>query len=353
MGRPFFLEGPKLDRRTFNTLLAALAATPAFGEAAPARALVKPPRLRPGSLVGLVEPSGVVDDAMIEKGVRNLELLGLRVKLSPNLRSVHGGYAGTINQRLADFHGMFLDREVEALWVLRGGSGGGHLLPHLDYDLIRSRPKVVVGYSDTTSIHLGLLAGAGLVSFHAPVASSTFSEYNLANLRAVLMEPRPTHTFVEARENAEKAKDQPQFVPRTFREGRAEGRLVGGNLAVLSALVGTRFAARARGNLLFLEEIREAPYRVDRMLEQLRQSGATTTAAGVMLGVFMRCDPPDKEPSLSLMEVLDGQFAKSKVPAAYGFSFGHIPHQMALPLGIRARMDTADRSLTLLEPAVS
>ena len=345
-----------MDRRTFSQGIAGLVAAAglgAQGAPSPVSRLLKPPRLKPGSLVGLVEPSGVVDDAMIEKGVRNLELLGLRVKLSPNLRSVHGGYAGTVNQRLADFHGMFLDREVEGLWILRGGSGGAHLLPHLDYELIRSHPKAVVGYSDTTAIHLGLLAGAGLVSFHGPVASSTFSEYNIANLRAVLMEPQPTRTFEEARENVEKAKDQRQFAPRTFRAGTAEGRLVGGNLAVLSAIVGTPYAAQARGRLLFLEEIREAPYRVDRMLEQLRQSGALTTAAGVMLGVFMRCDPPDNEPSLSLQEVLEGQFKASKVPAAYGFSFGHIAHQMTLPLGIRARMDAAERTLTLLEPAVN
>lgn len=315
--------------------------------------LIKPPRLKPGSLVGLVEPSGVVDDAMIEKGVRNLEAFGLRVKLSPNLRAARGGYAGTVNQRLADLHGMFLDREVEGLWVLRGGSGCAMLLPHLDYDLIRSRPKVVVGYSDVTSLHLGLLRGAGLVSFHGPVAASTFSEYSAASLRAVLMEPQPTRTFTPAKENEEKAREQPQFVSRTFREGTAEGPLVGGNLAVLSSLIGTPHAALTRGSLLFLEEIREAPYRVDRMLEQLRQSGALASAAGVMLGVFQKCEPPDSEPSLSLGEVLEGQFGASKVPAAYGFSFGHIPHQLTMPLGVRARMDTRDRSLTLLEPAVT
>lgn len=295
----------------------------------------------------------MVNDALIEKGVRNLESLGLRVKLSPNLRSVHGGYAGTVNQRLADFHGMFLDREVAGLWVLRGGSGGAHLLPHLDYDLIRAHPKPVVGYSDATSIHLGLLAGAGLVSFHGPVASSTFSDYSSANLRAVLMEPQAQRTFTEAPQNVETAREQAHFRPRTFREGTAEGRLVGGNLAVVSALVGTRHAPRTRGRLLFLEEIREAPYRIDRMLEQLRQSGVLTGAAGVMLGVFVRCDPPDSEPSLTLPEVLEGQLGRSRVPAAYGFSFGHIPHQMTLPLGVRARMDAGARSLTLLEAAVT
>ncbi|QJR10468.1 putative murein peptide carboxypeptidase [Usitatibacter rugosus] len=300
-----------------------------------------------------MEPSGIVDDALIEKGVRNLESFGLRVKLAPNIRAVLGGYAGTVNQRLADLHGMFLDREVEGLWVLRGGSGGGHLLPHLDYELIRSHPKAFVGYSDTTSLHLGLLRGAGLVTFHGPVASSTFSEYSAGNLRAVLMEPRATRAFEGAKENAEKALQQKQFAPLTFRTGTAEGPLVGGNLAVLSSLIGTPFAPRTKGCVLFLEEISEAPYRVDRLLEQLRQSGVLTAASGVALGVFQKCDPPDSDPSLTLAEVLEAQFRDSKVPAAYGFSFGHIAHQMTLPLGIRARMDAAERTLTLLEPAVA
>jgi len=309
--------------------------------------------LKPGSLVGLVEPSGVVDDALIEKGVRNLESFGLRVKLAPNIRAVHGGYAGTVSQRLADMHGMFLDREVEGLWVLRGGSGGAALLPDLDYDLIRRHPKPFVGYSDTTSLHLGILRKAGVVTFHGPVASSMFSDYSAGNLRAVLMEPGINRTFEGAKENAEKALEQKHFAPHTFRAGTAEGHLVGGNLAVLSSLIGTPYAARTQGCLLFLEEIREAPYRIDRMLTQLRQSGALTAASGVALGVFTKCDPPDSDASLTLAEVLEEQFRHSKVPAAYGFSFGHIPHQMTLPLGIRARIDAAERTLTLLEPAVA
>ena len=303
--------------------------------------------------MGLVEPSGVVDDALIEKGVRNLEAFGLRVKLAPNIRAVLGGYAGTVSQRLADMHGMFLDREVEGLWVLRGGSGGAMLLPDLDYDLIRRHPKPFVGYSDTTSLHLGILRRAGVVTFHGPVASSTFSDYSAGNLRAVLMEPSATRVFEGARVNAERALNEKSFAPRTFRAGTAEGHLVGGNLAVLASLIGTPYAPHTKGGLLFLEEINEAPYRVDRMLTQLRQSGVLTAAAGVALGVFTKCDPPDSEPSLTLAEVLDGQFRDSKVPAAYGFSFGHIPHQMTLPLGIRARIDAAERTLTLLEPAVA
>jgi muramoyltetrapeptide carboxypeptidase len=303
--------------------------------------------------VGLIAPGGVVDDDQIERSLRNLQGLGWRVKLGANLRAVHGGYAGTVAQRLEDLHAMFRDREVAAIWCARGGSGCTALLPHVDYALVRRSPKVLVGYSDVTALHLALLRRAGLVTFHGPVGISTFSDYTAANLRAVLMEPQPTRAFEGASENFQRSLEQAQFVPRTYAEGVATGPLVGGNLSVLTALVGTPYAPAAGPNLFFLEETGEAPYRIDRMLTQLRQAGILGAAAGSVLGVFHRCEAADGEPSLSLQEVLGQHFGAAGRPAGYGYSFGHIAHQLTLPVGIRARLDTAAQTLTLLEPAVS
>jgi muramoyltetrapeptide carboxypeptidase len=344
-----------MDRRHFAKLAATLAALPALTVAAETReaprTLVKPRRLKQGDLVGVVAPSGVADDAILERDVRNLESLGLRVKMGANVRAVHGGYAGTVQQRLEDLHGMLRDREVAALWAARGGSGCAALLPHIDYALARRSRKVVVGYSDLTALHLALLRHAGLVTFHGPVAS-TITEYSAARLREVLMEPTPTLTFTLAPENLAKAAENPEYAPRTYRAGRAEGRLVGGNLSVLSSLIGTPYAAVTKGRLLFLEEVGEAPYRVDRMLTQLAQAGELNGTAAVVLGVFRKCTPPDDEPSLTLQQVLESHLTALRVPAAYGYSFGHIPQQYTLPLGVRARLDTEARTLTLLEPAV-
>lgn len=316
------------------------------------RALVKPPRLKPGALVGVVAPSGVLDDAQVERCVRNLEAFGVRVKLAPNVRAAHGGYAGTAAQRVEDLHAMFRDREVDAIWCARGGSGVSAMLPLIDYGLVRRSPKIVVGYSDVTALHLALLRRAGLVSFHGPVATSTFSDYSAAGLRAVLMEPGSRPTFEAAAENLARVLE-PAFMPRTYVEGVATGRLVGGNLSVLSALVGTPYGAAAGPSLLFLEEVSEAPYRIDRMLTQLAQSGLLGSVAGAMLGIFQRCEPADGEPSLSLQEVLASHFDALRRPAGYGYSFGHVAHQMTLPVGVRARLDTRSRTLTLLEPAVT
>ena len=351
-----------MNRRDFAKWLALAAGAAAANSAVAAsgrtrtlpaqRPLLKPRALKPGDVVGLIAPSGVLNDTHLQKGVSNLEALGFKVKLSPNLRAARGGYAGSVAQRLDDLHGMFLDREVSAIWAARGGSGCSALLPGIQYELIRRHPKILVGYSDITALHLAIQRHAGLVTFHGPVAPSTPSDYALTQMLALLMEPRPKFEIQMSTENSAMAIEQPEFALHTFRHGIAEGKLIGGNLSVLCALIGTPYAADIRKRLLFLEDVSEAPYRIDRMLTQLQQSHDMKTAAGIMLGVFRKCIATDGEPSLTLDEVLDDHFAASAVPAVYGYSFGHIQHQFTIPLGVNARLDTESRTLTLLEAAV-
>lgn len=334
------------------TLAAGL--VPAAGvSAAGAPRLVKPPRLRDGDWVGLVSPGGVVGDEGVQKRVANLESLGFRVKLGDHVRAAYGGYAGTPMQRAADFHRMLEDPEVRAIWAARGGSGCLQLLPHIDYERVRRHPKIVIGFSDLTALHLALHHKAGLVTFHGPTAGSTFSEYSVANLRAALMEPRAPAPMALSEEHLRKAADQAQFRPRTYKAGVAEGPLFGGNLSMVCAMMGTPYLPSARGSLLFLEEVGEAPYRVDRMLTQLAHARMMAQARGVLLGVFQKCEPPDDEPSLTLAETIENHLGASRVPAVYGYSFGHVPHQYTLPVGIRARLDTEARTVTLLEAAVA
>ena len=283
----------------------------------------------------------------------NLEAQGFTVKVGRNIRAAHGGYAGTTQRRLEDLHEMFADREVAAIWPVRGGSGCIHLLPHIDYGLARRRPKILVGLSDITALHLAMLRHAGLVTFHGPVGSSTFSEFSVAQMLGVLMEPTSTRVLPMAEENLAKGTEMPQFRPRVFRKGIAEGRLTGGNLSLVAALVGTPYGIHANAHLLFIEEIGEAPYRVDRMLTQLQLARVSTQARGVVMGVFQRCEATDGEASLTLAETLEERMSEVRAPSAYGYSFGHIPHQVTLPVGIRARLDTEARTITLLESAVS
>ena len=359
----------EMNRRIFAKLMAGImtgAATESLArptitqhDTRSSRRLIKPAMLKQGDLVALIAPSGVVDDTRLQKSVKNLESFGFKVKVSDNIRAARGGYAGTVAQRLADLHGMFLDKDVKAIWAAHGGSGGSALLPHIQYDVIRRNPKILVGYSDITALHLAIYRRAGMVTFHGPVAESTPTDYAVTQMQAVLMSPRPETEINMSVENDRRAATQPEFRLRTFRHGVAEGRLIGGNLSLVCALIGTPFAAEIENHLVFLEDIREPPYRIDRLLTQLQQSvgrrgerDGLKRAAGVMLGMFTRSNPTDSDPSLTRDEVLDDQFGRLPIPAVYGYSFGHIANQFTIPIGIRARLDTTSQTLTLLEAAV-
>jgi muramoyltetrapeptide carboxypeptidase len=305
-----------------------------------------------GDLVGLIAPGGVMQDEEIERAVRNIESLGLRVKLGANIRLRRGNYAGTPFQQVEDFHAMFRDREVKAVWSGRGGSGCSLLLPLIDYGLVRAHAKVFVGLSDATAIHLALARHARIVTFHGPAGISTFSDYSKAYLRRAFMEPRASYTIVADEENRRRGEGDAEFAERTIRPGVAIGALMGGNLSVLTALVGTPYAARFDGTIAFFEDVNEAPYRVNRMLTQLVQSDLPR-AAGVMFGVCRKCGVDPGDATLTMDETLRDRLEPLGVPVASGLSFGHIHHHFTIPMNVRARFDATARTLTILEPAVS
>jgi len=351
-----------ISRRGFGKLAAAsLLLSASFSNAASARPrastsmthLIKPPRLQKGDLVGLIAPGGYTSDASIQKAVNNIEALGFRVKPGNYLREVWGNYGGTVAARIADLHGMFRDPEVKAIWAIRGGSGCISLLKHLDFDLIRRHPKILLGYSDITALHLAIHRHAGVVTFHGPVASSTPSDYSNQHMLAVLMEPRASYTIPMAAENARRAGLEAHYAVRTVHGGTATGPLLGGNLSLVSALAGTPYAADFRDSLLFIEEVNEEPYRIDRWMTQLDLAVGLDKAAGVMVGICENCGPQGNGSSLTLDETWDVHLQPLHVPAVTGYSFGHIRNQFTIPVGVRATLDTAAQTLTLLEPAVS
>ena len=351
-------HGHPINRRTFVTLAAA--ALPAGAQShsqshSPAmkRRLVTPPRLHFGDTLGIIAPGGYTDLEAVTKAVAKIERLGFKAQLGTNLLAIYGNYAGSVAQRVDDLHAMFSDPQVKAIWCIRGGSGCISLLASIDYRLIRANPKILIGYSDITALHLAILRQAGLVTFHGPVASSGWSEYSNRHMLAVLMDPQPQYVIDMAPENAVRAGTEPHFGIRTAVHGRAEGRLIGGNLSLVAALAGTPYAADWRGALLFIEEVNEAPYRIDRWMTQLDLAGGLRRAAGVMVGICDHCTPNPGEHSLTLHETLDLHLRPLPVPAVSGYSFGHIRNQFTIPVGINARLDTLRQQLTLLAPAVS
>jgi len=312
----------------------------------------KPKRLKKGDTIGLITPGSYIDDDGLQKAVTNLESLGFQIKLAKNIRAERGFTAGTDAQRLADLHSMFADKQVAGIWCARGGYGCGRLLPNIDYRLIKKNPKVLIGFSDITALLQGIYKETGLIGFHGPVGSSDFTDYTKEYLTKVLMQPIDKLTIALSKENASLAYTNKVYQTATIRGGTATGKLVGGNLSLLAPLAGTKYQPNIKNKLLFIEEIGESPYRIDRMLTQLRQSYPLRDAAGIILGVFKGCEMKEGSRSLSLMETLTDRLGDLNIPVFYGVAIGHIGDNLTLPIGGKAKLDADSGVITLLEKGV-
>ncbi len=327
--------------------------------------LIKPKALKKGDTIGLITPSSSISRYNFEKTLQNLQMLGFNTKYSDNIRVKKGFLAGTDQQRLEDLHAMFRDDDVDGIICARGGYGAGRILSELDYDLIRNNPKVFVGYSDITALHMGIFTQAGVVSFHGPNGDSTYTDFSLQQYKSLLLEASDNYTI--SSQDAllhpvipDDQKDLPQtpFPPTiTIREGVAEGVLVGGNLTLISTLMGTPYELDFEDSIVFLEDIGESPYRIDRMLTQLILAGKLQKAKGIALGVFVDCEveieDPDFPDSLSLLEVIRDRTKDLNIPVVYLMPFGHISHNAILPYGIPAELNADDGSIRLIESAVN
>lgn len=306
------------------------------------RRRLRPPRLAPGARVMLVAPAGPVSEETIETAMLRCATLGFEPVLAPSVRERRGYLAGPDALRAADLQGAFDDARTDAIWAIRGGYGALRLLPCLDLTPLRSVPKAFIGLSDSTALHLAL-AGAGLVSFHGPNAgAAAFPEATEACFRRVLCSTEP-----------------PGYLPypdvsvptTTLAGGSAEGRLAGGNLALVAAACGTAFQLQGRGAIVLLEDVGEPVYRIDRMLTQLALSGALDGAAAIAFGHFTQ--PRSGQDDRLLLDTLREWIAPLGIPAALGLPFGHVLYNWTLPLGALARLDADGGTLEVLEPAVA
>jgi muramoyltetrapeptide carboxypeptidase len=327
-----------------------LVAAAAAGAAAPP-APVKPPRLRPGDTVGLIVPASATFLRQdVEIVVDVLGALGFKVKRGAHLMDRYGYLAGRDADRAADVNALFADPEVKGILAVRGGWGSARLLPHLDFEAIRRHPKVLMGYSDLTALLNAVHARTGLVTFHSPVGISSWTPFSVEHLRRVLIQG-------EAFTMSNPVEVNDTLVPvehrvRTITPGAARGRLLGGNLTVLSALVGTPYLPDFEGAILFLEDVGEQIYRIDRMLTQLALAGILRRVRGVVFGKCTKCDPGEGYGSLTLEEVFDDHLKPLGVPAWHGAMIGHIDQQWTLPIGLSAEIDAGAGTLRLAEPAV-
>ena len=310
--------------------------------------IVKPPRLRPGDVIGLISPaSAPFPLERIEMGVRYLEGLGYRVKPGEHVAAQHGYLAGTDAARLSDLNAMLNDSQVRAVFAVRGGYGSPRLLPFVDYRAVRRSPKIIVGFSDVTALQLALFRRTGLVSFSGPLPGVEFCDspdpYTeehfwrlLTSSRRVGLLPNPAgHPL------------------RTRVGGHAEGCLLGGNLSLLVSSLGSRFSPDYRGAILALEDVGEDFYRLDRMFTQLRNAGILRQITGLALGLFTDCKARDPgKPHLELPQILDEVLSWAKIPIVEGIQYGHVARKLTIPIGLRTRLDASRGKLTVLESAV-
>ena len=314
--------------------------------------IIKPPKLEPGDTVGLIAPaSAAFEPVTIRNGVETLESLGFKVKPGKYIREKYGYLAGTDKNRVKDLHQMFRDDEVKAIVALRGGYGSMRLLNLVDYDLIKKNPKIFLGYSDITSLNLAIFHKTGLVTFHGPVAISSFSKYTQQYFFNVLTSTEPVGE-IKHPEPDNPLRPTAHF--HTIRSGKASGRLIGGNLTLFTALLGTPYEADTKGAILFLEETGEEPYDVDRMLTQLLLAGKLDEVAGIVFDKCSNCKPADYKPAFyntfSLEEVLMDRLGKLNCPVLYGLNVGHEADKPTLPIGIKTTLD-ADRKILSFEEA--
>ena len=301
----------------------------------------KPPALRPGDTVGVVATSATVESAYLERGVGALTAMGYRVKVSDRVLDRAGILAGSDDDRAREINAFFADPAVKAIFGARGGYGCGRLLPLIDFDAIARAPKIFLGFSDATFLLNAMVECAGTVAFHGPMVAMDFA--NGLTRRSIdhlarLLSGETRQFEIEARE--------------ALRPGAGEGELIGGCLSVVVATLGTPFAPRFDGRILFLEDTGEKAYRVDRMLVQLRQSGVFNRVAGVVFGAIRPLEGSEPERA-RIAEFVADQTAGLKCPVLFGIEAGHGTENLTLPFGVRAKLESAGRRLVIAEPAVS
>lgn len=310
--------------------------------------IVKPARLKKGDLIGVISPaSSPANPLTIENGVKYLEKLGYRVELGTHVGKTNGYLAGTDNERVDDLNYMFKNKNIKAIFCLRGGYGSSRILDKINYKVIRSNPKIFVGYSEITSLQMAFLHKAGLVTFAGPMVAPDFggdvSEYTEEYFWRILTSNKKIGRLKYPHDEKLAA----------ISKGSASGKILGGNLAVFASLVGSEFFPDVKDRILILEDVDELPYRVDRYLNQFRMTKVMRKLKGIILGRFVDCyDHDPNKKTLTLGEVMEDYLKNLKIPVIYAFPHGHIKDKMTIPFGINVKMNASKGFVEYTENAV-
>jgi muramoyltetrapeptide carboxypeptidase len=341
-----------MERRRFLQNLTAASSLGMVGnQLVAAPAVIKPARLKAGDTVGLVCPAApAYSKETVQVIVESMQALGFKVKMGKHVWDRYGYLAGKDADRAADLNAMFADSSVQAIVCIHGGWGCARLLPLLDYDTIRKNPKVLIGYSDITALLLGIYSQTGLVTFHGPEGAATWNTFTVNYFRKVLMQAEAA-LFENPKIQGDNLTQVTDRIT-TLYTGKAQGRLLGGNLTVLSHLLGSKYLPNWNGSLLFLEDVQEDVYSMDRMITHLKLCGALNEMAGFVFGKCTKCASSESYGSLTLEDVFDDHIKPLNKPAFSGAMIGHISHKFTIPVGVEAEMDASTGTIRLLESAV-
>lgn len=307
--------------------------------------VIKPPALKPGDTIAISSPAGAVwDESSITRFASIIESLGFKVKLGQTLKEKWGYLAGSDELRAKELNTFFADKEVKAIFCQKGGWGCARLLDKLDYQLIKKNPKVIMGFSDITSLLIAIYSKTGVVTFHGPVGNSGWNDFSVDYIKRVLMKKEAVQ-FVYPEKDDDK--------PYTLNSGKAKGRLMGGNLAVLTGIIGSAYLPHWKNKILFLEDVEEEPYEIDRMLTQLKLAGVLSQISGFVFGKCSKCVAEEPFKAFTLKEVLEQHIKPLGIPAFYGAMIGHIENKYTVPLGVEAEVDADTFEIKLLESSVS
>ncbi len=311
--------------------------------------ILKPKRLKQGDVIGIISPASSPDDPIkIENGVRYLEKLGYRTEVGKNVGKYNGYLAGTDDERLDDLHNMFKNKNVNAIFCMRGGYGSGRLLDKIDYRIISSNPKIFVGYSDINALQMAFFTKCGLVTFAGPMVAVDFIDEVSPYTEEIFWNMISSNKKIGRVENPNKEK---YFI---LNKGRAQGRILGGNVSIINSLISTEYLPKLKDSILLLEEINEAPYRIDRMLNQLRIMKVFKNIRGIILGDFVKCVEYDTEKrTLSLNDVIVDYFEGLKIPVIYNFRHGHLSEKVTIPFGLRTVLNASRGFVEINENAVT
>jgi muramoyltetrapeptide carboxypeptidase len=348
-----------MDRRTFLAAASAPLLVPATEHLISASSpqttgILKPARLQPGDTVGLVTPAtATYQQEELDIARESLEGLGLKVKVGQHARDRHGSLGGQDADRAADINRFFADASVKAVLPTRGGWGTARLLPLLDFELMRRNPKILMGFSDITALLNGIHARTGLVTFHGPNAGGRWDEFSVDYVRRVLFGGESV-TFENIKGTSDRnVLTQTDNRIRVITPGTASGRLLGGNLTVLTAILGSPYVPNFDESILFLEDVGEDWYRVDRMMTSLKLAGILGRIRGFVFGTCSECGPGEGFASLTPEEIFKDHVAPLGVPAWSGAMIGHGHAQWTLPVGARVTINAAAGTITMNEGAVS